>query len=91
VTAERPAEPGETCTCGEPAVVVFVTERWGDVGYCGVPRVAPEPECDDEPTSADCRGGRHPMLEPGAAACEGCACWCHAGEALRRPSPDPGS
>lgn len=33
--SERAAEPGELCTCGRPAVVVFVFER--EVGYCGVP------------------------------------------------------
>jgi hypothetical protein len=50
------------------------------------------PVPDDEPVSADCRGGRHPMLVfGGGEPCVDCACWCHAGEALRRPSPDPGS
>lgn len=33
----RPAEPGETCTCGRPAVVIYQTEQFGDVGYCGIP------------------------------------------------------
>jgi hypothetical protein len=100
VTRERPAEPGETCDCGRPAVVVFVTARWGDVAYCGVPapernRTRPrppagfprgEPERDAEPVSADCRGGRHPVLVSGGGVpCVDCACWCHAGEPLRRP------
>jgi hypothetical protein len=31
---ERPALPGELCTCGRPAIVVYHTERWGDVGAC---------------------------------------------------------
>jgi hypothetical protein len=35
-SAERPARAGELCTCGRPAVVVFVTEEWGEVGWCGV-------------------------------------------------------
>lgn len=34
-TTERPAEPGECCTCGRPAVVVYLTERFGAVGWCG--------------------------------------------------------
>jgi hypothetical protein len=32
---ERPAEPGEVCTCGRPAVTVFLVGRYGPVGYCG--------------------------------------------------------
>ncbi|CAN5898250.1 hypothetical protein BH23ACT2_BH23ACT2_26210 [soil metagenome] len=32
----RPARPGEVCTCGDPAVVVYETARFGDVGHCGV-------------------------------------------------------
>ncbi len=32
----RPAQPGEACTCGRPAVVVFLTQRWGEIGWCGV-------------------------------------------------------
>ena len=23
--------------CGRPAVIVYITERFGDVGYCGIP------------------------------------------------------
>lgn len=37
-TTERPAQPGETCDCGHPARTVYVTENFGDVPYCGVPR-----------------------------------------------------
>ena len=33
---ERPAEPGELCTCGRQAVTVFLTEKWGEVGWCGL-------------------------------------------------------
>lgn len=33
--SERAAEEGEVCTCGRAARVVFVTERWGEVGWCG--------------------------------------------------------
>jgi hypothetical protein len=31
---ERPAKLGERCTCGRPAVVVLMTERFGEVGAC---------------------------------------------------------
>lgn len=31
----RRAEPGELCTCGRPAVDVFITEDLDEVGYCG--------------------------------------------------------
>ena len=31
---ERPAEPGELCTCGRQARTVFLTSRWGEVGSC---------------------------------------------------------
>lgn len=31
----RTAAPGELCTCGRPAVVVFTTER-GEAGWCGI-------------------------------------------------------
>ena len=34
---QRPARPGEKCKCGRPAVVVYMTERFGEVGYCGIP------------------------------------------------------
>lgn len=34
-TAERSAPSGERCTCGRQALVVFVTEAWGEVGWCG--------------------------------------------------------
>ncbi|CAN5881591.1 hypothetical protein BH23ACT2_BH23ACT2_24270 [soil metagenome] len=33
---QRHARPGEVCTCGDPAVVVYETARFGDVGHCGV-------------------------------------------------------
>lgn len=33
------------CSCGRPAVEVFHTERFGDVGYCGAPAEPLDP-CD---------------------------------------------
>jgi hypothetical protein len=35
-TVERPARTGELCTCGRGARVVFITENWGEVGWCGI-------------------------------------------------------
>lgn len=35
MTTERPARPGEVCTCGRPARVVFINQ-WGPTGWCGI-------------------------------------------------------
>ncbi len=35
-TSEDKPLPGERCTCGRPAVTVFLTEKFGRVGYCGI-------------------------------------------------------
>lgn len=35
IDGERPARSGELCICGRPAAVVFATQRWGEVGWCG--------------------------------------------------------
>ena len=40
---ERPAEPGELCTCGRQAVTVIGTEHFGDIGYCGIEGAAFRP------------------------------------------------
>lgn len=32
--SEREPEPGEVCSCGRPAIVVFLTERFGAVASC---------------------------------------------------------
>jgi hypothetical protein len=34
---ERPAEPGERCTCGRQAIVVYLGSTFGPTGYCGIP------------------------------------------------------
>jgi hypothetical protein len=31
----RLAEPGECCTCGRQAVIVFLAGDFGEVGWCG--------------------------------------------------------
>ncbi len=67
-SAERPAEPGELCTCGRPAVTVFLTGRFGPVGYCGLPdggaRDGDCPFCGEPRSTHD---GRCPayVLRPG--------------------------
>lgn len=42
---ERPAEPGEFCTCGRPARLVFLLTERPPVGWCGVSNVAPVLPC----------------------------------------------
>lgn len=46
---QRPARPGERCTCGRPAVLVFPGPRLGVPGYYGRPdggdRSGPCPFC----------------------------------------------
>jgi hypothetical protein len=34
---ERPAAPGERCTCGRQAIVVYLGSTFGPTGYCGIP------------------------------------------------------
>lgn len=36
-STERPPRDGETCPCGRPAVVVYITSKGHEVGYCGIP------------------------------------------------------
>lgn len=36
-TSVRGVRPGEKCKCGRPAVVVYITAHFGEVGYCGIP------------------------------------------------------
>lgn len=42
----RPARDGEVCCCGEPAVVVVLTDDFGPVPYCG--------NSDDDHSPSDC-------------------------------------
>jgi hypothetical protein len=52
---ERPAEPGERCTCGRQAIVVYLAGAFGPTGWCGRSdggdRAGPCPFCG---------GPRHP-------------------------------
>jgi hypothetical protein len=43
MSEQRPAEPGELCTCGRQAVVVYANEEYGEVGHCGVEGAAFRP------------------------------------------------
>lgn len=40
---QRVARPGELCTCGRAAVTVFISEEYGEVGYCGIEGSAANP------------------------------------------------
>lgn len=42
-STERPAEPGERCTCGRQAVRVILTDAFGEVGFCGINGAALRP------------------------------------------------
>lgn len=42
-SGQRPAVPGELCTCGRNAIVVYTTGQFGDVGYCGIEGAAFHP------------------------------------------------
>jgi hypothetical protein len=48
-SSERPAAPGELCTCGRPAIVVYLGGVLGPTGYCGIDdggdRAGPCPFC----------------------------------------------
>jgi hypothetical protein len=47
--SERLATPGELCTCGRQAIVVYLGSVFGPTGYCGIPdggdRAGPCPFC----------------------------------------------
>lgn len=43
MSEQRPAEPGELCTCGRPAITVYFSPEFGDVGHCGVEGSAQHP------------------------------------------------
>jgi hypothetical protein len=52
---ERPAEPGERCTCGRQAIVVYLGSIFGPTGYCGIPDGG-----DQSGPCPFCGGPRHP-------------------------------
>jgi hypothetical protein len=55
---ERPAAPGERCTCGRQAIVVYLDIAPGPIGYCGIPDGG-----DQTGPCPFCRGPRHPEWE----------------------------
>jgi hypothetical protein len=52
-SAERAPRPGELCQCGRPAVIVYITERFGEVPYCGIPDGGRRPGHDDQGAERD--------------------------------------
>jgi hypothetical protein len=54
VLSERPAAPGELCTCGRQAIVVYLGSVFGPTGYCGIPDGG-----DTTGPCPFCRGPRH--------------------------------
>ncbi len=46
---ERPAERGELCTCGRPAVVVYPGGPLGDTGWCGAQSIRTDCAWCDQP------------------------------------------
>lgn len=66
---ERRAEPGELCTCGRPAVIIYFTDH-GDLGHCGRSDgggspVTPCPWCGaTEPHTSPLGPGKCPRYSP---------------------------
>jgi len=52
--------PGEICSCGRTAIIVFLTEKYGRVGYCGAPNRLPLDPCRDPECPR--RASRHDHL-----------------------------
>jgi hypothetical protein len=55
---ERPAEPGELCTCGRQAILVYLGSVFGPTGYCGIADGG-----DHTGPCPFCGGPRHPEWE----------------------------
>lgn len=82
IPTERPAAPGELCTCGRQAITVYLTGLHGQVGYCGLAdggaRATPCPFCGEHTTHLTAWGdpARCPAyrLRPGGTppACSDC-------------------
>jgi hypothetical protein len=69
---ERRAEPGELCTCGRQAVIVYLGTAWGPTGVCliqdGGSRQGPCPFCGDPRSVREAHDGLCPQyrLRPDA-------------------------
>jgi len=46
-TATDQAKPGELCTCGRPAIMAYLTEKFGRVPFCGTSDLEPLPGSPD--------------------------------------------
>lgn len=58
---ERPAVPGDPpCSCGRPALFVYITLRWGDVPSCGISNAMPLEERFANPAWVERWGHRDP-------------------------------
>lgn len=56
MSGQRRAVAGEVCTCGRPAVTVFLSDEWGETGYCGIEGRKPEicPFCGSNQCTGRC-------------------------------------
>lgn len=50
---QRPAQPGEQCSCGRSASTVYLTESHGEVPWCGLNDGGPTRPPSDPVTVAD--------------------------------------
>lgn len=41
--ADEWAQPDDRCSCGRPALVIYLTDTFGRVGFCGIPNARPLP------------------------------------------------
>jgi len=70
--SQRPATPGELCTCGRQAIVVYLSDVFDPTGYCGIgdggDQAGPCPFCGGSRHSEPAGEGRCPRyrlrLEP---------------------------
>ncbi|MBA9001993.1 DUF6907 domain-containing protein [Thermomonospora cellulosilytica] len=70
---ERAPKPGETCSCGRPAVVVYITEKHGDVPHCGIEDGGTGQGDENAPSGQQAPARAVWMPE------SGCPTWCDSG------------
>jgi hypothetical protein len=91
---QRPAEPGELCTCGRPAITIYLGTVFGDSGDCGIrdggSRQGPCPFCGDPRSVREAHGGRCPdyRLRPDRGSA-GSGAAAPAGQPMLFASNDP--
>lgn len=64
MSTQRAAQPGEHCTCGRPAIIVFTRDDTTEIGYCGLPDGG-----DQNGPCLFCGGQRHQQPWGGPAPC----------------------